>query len=200
MGEYAIRKSDGTEVKIGTCESMYYLRFEDRYKVTAKHGNVDPVKDCTQIRFRLPFPDEDAIEIGQYGNHERGQPLYKPTFNLQGVANGHEEFADASTVSDPGMVQLTHACGLLLNVPCYHGQKLPELGDRVAHWNGKSWFLELYQLRPILVEGVLRVLPVVHCRFCGHAWRYQWADVLDYIPEPMRSRLAVYAESQSQVA
>ncbi len=30
MGEYAKRASDGVEVKIGTCEAMYYLRFEDR--------------------------------------------------------------------------------------------------------------------------------------------------------------------------
>jgi hypothetical protein len=70
------------------------------------------------------------------------------------------------------------------------------MGDRVAHWNGKSWFLELYQLRPAMVDGVLRILPVVHCRFCGEAWRYKWSDVLDYIPEPLRSRLAVYADIQ----
>jgi hypothetical protein len=110
------------------------------------------------------------------------------------------EFADPETISDPGIIQLTHECGLLLNVPCYHGQKLPELGERVAHWNVKTWFLELYQLRPVMVDGVLRVFPVVHCRFCRNAWRYQWADVLDYIPEPLRSRLAVYAENRTQAA
>jgi ferredoxin hydrogenase len=33
MGEYAKRKSDGLEVKIGTCASMYYLRYEQRNEV-----------------------------------------------------------------------------------------------------------------------------------------------------------------------
>ena len=34
MGEYAIRKSDNDCIKIGTCEDMYYLRYEDQDKVT----------------------------------------------------------------------------------------------------------------------------------------------------------------------
>jgi hypothetical protein len=197
MGEYAIRKSDNTEIKIGTLEDMYYLRFEDRDKVTHKPGNVDPVRDACELRFRLPFPDEDNTPIGQYGNHTRGQRLYKPTLDAQGKVTGHEDFTDAETASDAGIIQFSHDCGLLLNVPCYHGAKLPAVGPDVrAFWNGKSHTLELYQLRPVMVDGVLRVFPVVHCRFCGHAWRYKWADVLDYIPEPLRSRLAVYAEIQ----
>ena len=39
MGEYAIRKSDGESIKIGTCEDMYYLRYEDRFKVTPEEGS-----------------------------------------------------------------------------------------------------------------------------------------------------------------
>ncbi len=35
MGEYAKRLSDGTEIKIGTCEEMLYLRFEDRQGLSA---------------------------------------------------------------------------------------------------------------------------------------------------------------------
>ena len=45
MGEYAQRISDGERVKIGTCEDMLYLRFEDRAKVSALAGNVDPNDD-----------------------------------------------------------------------------------------------------------------------------------------------------------
>lgn len=33
MGEYAKRMRDGERVKIGTCENMYYLRFEERHQV-----------------------------------------------------------------------------------------------------------------------------------------------------------------------
>jgi len=66
MGEYA--KFGNSEIKIGTCEDMYYLRFEDRYKVRHLPGNVDPNKDseAAHLRFRLPFPDEDHILPGGY--------------------------------------------------------------------------------------------------------------------------------------
>jgi hypothetical protein len=202
MGEYAIRKSDNTEVKIGTCEDMYYLRFEDRSKVQAIPRNVDPARDveAAQLRFRLPFPDEDGIEIGQYKDHTRGERLYRPVKNALGAIVSYEDFTDPATANDPGTIQLVHKSGLLVNVPCYHGEKLPELGQAKVFWNGKSHSLELYQLRPRMVDGVLRVYPVVHCRFCGHAWRYDWSDVLEWIPEPMRQRLAVYAKGQTQVA
>ena len=52
MGEYAIRKSDRESIKIGTCEDMYYLRYEDQNKVTPD--------ECSGFgyRWRIPFPDE----------------------------------------------------------------------------------------------------------------------------------------------
>ena len=183
MGEYAIRKSDCARIKIGTCEDMLYLRFEDRDKIERDSRSIDANDFSHTIRFRLPFPDEDGLQPGEYKNHERGLRLYRD----------NDDFADASTANDPGTIQLTHKCGLLVNVPCYHGHQLPVLGDAKTFWNGKSWSLELYQLRPILENGAVHVYPVVRCRFCGHVWRYQWADVLEFIPEPMRSRLAIYA-------
>jgi len=76
MGEYAIRKDDNVEVKIGTCEEMFYLRFEDRDKVRKLPGSLDPAKE-TGIYFRLPFPDENDVRIGEYKDHARGCQLYK---------------------------------------------------------------------------------------------------------------------------
>ena len=58
MGEYA--KHKGEEIKIGTCENMYYLRFDQRHKVKALPGNVDPNgADAYALRFRFPWPNED---------------------------------------------------------------------------------------------------------------------------------------------
>jgi hypothetical protein len=37
MGEYATRKSDNEYIKIGTCESMYYLRFDDINQVVYEY-------------------------------------------------------------------------------------------------------------------------------------------------------------------
>jgi hypothetical protein len=64
MGEYAQRKDNGQEVKIGTCEEMYYLRFEDRAKVRGIPNSVDPSREPYNLRFRLPYPDEDGMGPG----------------------------------------------------------------------------------------------------------------------------------------
>jgi hypothetical protein len=193
MGEYAIRKSDGAQIKIGTCEMMYYLRFEDRHKVRALvPNNVDPVLEAPELKFRLPYPDEDAVLPGDYTDYARGYRLWKKT------GMGHcQDFEDPDTVKDPGIIQLTHKSGLLLNVPCYHGHKLPDVATPMtAFWNGKSWSLELAWLRPAeynVVGGKVSVFPVVQCRHCGHLWRYTWYDIWDYIAdEKLRERLQVY--------
>jgi hypothetical protein len=54
MGEYALYK--GQQIKIGTCETMYYLRADQAHLVTPLPGNVDPIKDADEIRFRFPSP------------------------------------------------------------------------------------------------------------------------------------------------
>jgi hypothetical protein len=150
MGEYAIRKSDGAHIKIGTCEDMYYLRYEDRDKVRPLPNNVDPVKYASELRFRLPFPDEDHVKPGDYEDFNRGVRLCCKT------STGY-------------------------NVPCYHGQKLPDLGNARAFWNGKGHSFELTQVRPVDVNGVVKLIPIVHCRHCGKAWRYTWDEVLPYV-------------------
>lgn len=188
MGEYAIRKSDGAEIKIGTCEDMYYLRFSDRHLVSALPGSVD-VNDPEMaglLRYRLPFPDEDNEKPGDYHKHgySRGLRLWRK------VGDSCEDFK-YDEVSEPGNIQLKHECGLLLNVPCYHGAKLPDIPG--AFWNGKSWFLELAQLRAVYQGGELRVFPVVHCRFCRGVWRHDWSEVWEYLQTDMRERLAVYS-------
>ena len=201
MGEYAIRKSDRIEVKIGTCEEMYYLRYEDREKVMPVPNSVNPARDACALRFRLPFPDEDNVPIGQYEPYSRGLRLHRTVKDHMG-REWAEDFKDESTVEDPGTLQLHHKdSGLLLNVPCYHGHKLPDFSAPVkAFWNGKGHSLELASVRPVESDGVLLVKPVVRCRHCGQAWRYEWADIWEYIPDPvMRVRFAPYKDACAEV-
>src|SRR3972149_6581787 len=109
MGEYAIRKSDKQEIKIGTCENMYYLRYEDCDKVKPLPGSE------IGFRFRLPFPDEDEVLPGKYEKYNRGERLFKET----------DQDAEQLEIQgdDTGIIQLSHPCGLLINVPCHHGRK-----------------------------------------------------------------------------
>jgi len=214
MGEYAKRNSDGQEIKIGTCEDMYYIRYEDRFKVSPLPGNVDISSDAAGCRFRLPFPDEDGVLTGEYEKYNRGLRMYRPDpcewckgsgksqFEVDGNCRrchgagtyGHSDFTDPEMLEDPGTIQLHHPSGLLLNVPCYHGMKLPEVtAPMKAFWNGKSWSTELSSLRVLKGEnGFNRVVPVVGCVHCGQKWRYEWADVWDFIEPEMQRRLEKY--------
>jgi hypothetical protein len=193
MGEYAIRKTDGERVKIGTCESMYYLRYDDRNLVRKVENSLDP-SDCENLFWRLPFPDEDNLQPGDYKEYNRGLRLTKPEENppLSRKHNPYqEEFSDPSTIEDPGITQFTNKTGMLLNVKCFHGEKLPKETEEIkAFWNGRSWFYELAHVK----NTEKGLLPVVHCRHCQHLWRYSWDEILPYVQDPeMKKRLEIYA-------
>jgi len=81
----------------------------------------------------------------------------------------------------------------MLNVPCHHGQKLPEVTGAKAFWNGKGYALVLSSIKNTKDEGIK---PVIRCRFCYHAWRFDWADVFPYVQGEMRARLREYAEAE----
>src|SRR3990172_10222248 len=95
MGEYAT--FNGHEVKIGTMEDMYSLRFDQRHQVQALSGNVDPNRDdeAQMLRFRFPWPDEDDIEPGSGKFHDKG---YHRAVAIHGfrapvdVEHGHVQF------------------------------------------------------------------------------------------------------------
>jgi len=81
MGEYI--KYKGHEIKIGTCESIYYASYQKYEKVlqegqlSAVLGNAPPeayAKPDSGYRFRFPFPDEDKLLFGDIGNfgYDRG--------------------------------------------------------------------------------------------------------------------------------
>lgn len=190
MGEFAKRISDGERVKIGTCETMYYLRYEDRRKVEALPGNVDVARDPVGLFFRVPFPDEDDVRVGEYAAYERGLRLSRKVVTLGTQPDSHEDFRDEETAKVPGIMQMRHeASGLLLTVPCYHGVKLPEVvAPMKTFWSGKGHALELAHLKAT-ADGVL---PVVRCRFCGFMWRYQWSDIWEYLQPDMQERMRCY--------
>lgn len=188
MGEYANRKHDNSQIKIGTCEDLYYLRYEDRFCVSPIRGNVDPSTD-TDIRFRLPFPDEDDVLPGEYEDYSRGLRLYRNIKNAKGEVIGIEDF-QVSEDSDAGSIQFTHPSGLLFSVPCHHGAKLPQVEGIRFHWNGKSHSIELVQVK-VISDG--SVVPIIRCRHCGHKWRTTWEEVIPYIhDDELLRRLLVH--------
>jgi hypothetical protein len=149
MGEYA--NYNGSEIKIGTCEDMYYLRADQAHKVTPIAGSVDPIRDAEELRFRFPFPDEDSIEPGQFDDHDRGVRI--PGWNIPEDFEGHS------------IVQFTARQGYNLCVPCPEGpEKIEGLTIHRNGWNGGP---VVRQQR--YVDGNL--VTVVACGACGGAWR-----------------------------
>ena len=173
MGEYAKRKSDGQKVKIGTCEAMYYLRYEDRDK-------IEPTITALNLYWRLPFPDEDNVKIGEYLIHDRGVVLCK----------ADKLFSCPEFAQNPGTIQLRHRLGILLNVACYHGVKLPaETNEVKAFWNGKAPFLYLTSLK----NTAKGIRAVVSCKGCGGAWSFEISEVVDFIQDKeLQARIMAY--------
>ena len=159
MGEYA--KYKGEEIKIGTCEDMYYLRFDQRHDVEHVHGNVNPASDdAMSIRFRFPWPDEDHIEPGgAFENYNRSVAVYVP------MPDG----VDHSTV------QFVAQAGYLISLPCPEGTP-----DARIHRNGFSGAVKLVRQK-LLADG--RLVPILMCGGCGAMWREEEPDKIRAIAD-----------------
>lgn len=110
MGEYA--KYQGEHVKIGTCEDLYYLRFDQAHLVTAEANSLDPMdrEIWPVLRFRFPFPDEDHIGPGgNFEDHDRG--LRIPGWSFPDGFD-FEHYSVQLTAIGPGRP------GYVMSVPC----------------------------------------------------------------------------------
>lgn len=188
MGEYAHRKSDNAYIKIGTCEAMYYLRFDDIDKVRYSDGDLSDVNAGRS--FRIPFPGEDHLMPGA----DDYEPFFSVRLQPYKDSDTGElvEFDAEGTDSHPGAVYLRHDSGLKLRLPCYHGLKLPEAEPGYEpEWFGKDpAFFEFVRVK-LTPNGLL---PLVQCRHCRKLFYSTWADVLPHIQDQqLRDRLTLYA-------
>lgn len=151
MGEYA--KYGRDEIKIGTCEDMYYLRADQRHLVRALPGNVDPKgRDRFAIRFRFPWPDEDGCEPGQFEAYDRSVAIH-------GVR--------APEGIDHYSVQFRAHAGYLVSLPCPESSAPQPVQ---IHRNGFAGAVHLVQQK-MLADG--RTVPVLRCGGCGTMWRVE---------------------------
>ncbi len=148
MGEHA--RYNGEEIKIGTGENMFYLRWDQAHLVQALPRNTDPVRDADEIRFRFPFPDEDNIEPGGFPGPRRGYPVAGVTAPGN-VEHDTVQFAD------------TRRSGYLMEVPCPEG---PGENPFTVHLNGFVAATSLTQQQ--WLHGHLAA--VLMCNGCGITW------------------------------
>lgn len=161
MGEYGIRTYDNKEVKIGTCEMNYYVRWEERNNIKPNMGSE------FGWFWRLPFPDEDNILEGEYGRYNK-------------YARLNNDFVLPQTIQDAGILQLKHECGMLINIYCYHGGKLPHGTDELrTAWNGKA--SQFYALRYIRKKEDELFYATIGCRFCDRMWSLDLEDIVPFV-------------------
>jgi len=154
MGEYANLVGSGGEIKIGTCENMYYLRYDQRRQIWPIRGSLNPADPETQreIRFRFPWPDEDNNAPGDFDD-----PMRKLRVNVT-----HPPEVEHSTIQF-----VARAEGYLVSLPCPEG---PDAETRVNR-NGFAGPAFLTQQR--VWEG--RLVGVLQCT-CGIAYRLPTLD------------------------
>jgi hypothetical protein len=165
MGEYI--KLDGRSYKVGTCESLYYCRFEDlREWIAAGRVERDPSNDEPRAymggayRFRFPFPDEDGPEAERIAAY---QAIYERGVTVTAPA---ELFTDVEHNRLYKLISPRNVAyfGVNVSLPC---PLAPDTGEVKPYPAPSAWHLYIVQQRPF--EGAL--WTVVGCAWCDGLWR-----------------------------
>lgn len=160
MGEYARRKIDGQEVKIGTCNRIYYCRYDQKNEIDY-HYNSD------NLIWRIPNPDEDGTLPGDYNYSLLRDDVIVP-WKLK-LDSSKLKQEDIAILKETGTIQLSDKrMGLLVSIRCPHGLPLKQDANAQFSWgyNGHQNTLHLCGLK-----NTQRELTVVFsCASCGSIW------------------------------
>lgn len=171
MGEYAKRKIDGVDIKIGTCESMYYCRYEQRNDVVYPY-------DTDNFYWRIPTPDEDGTLPGDYNYSLLREDGHIPWKLRLDTSKFSEE--DMSDMKQSGTIQLKEPrMGLLVNIRCPHGFQMEQFKinkEGTVISMGYNWHKDTLYLKGLKNEpSELKVL--VECSACQQMWSFCFNDI-----------------------
>jgi hypothetical protein len=103
MGEYVNFR--GHHVKLGTCEDLYYARYEQIKEAlpfcSKLEGNMEPreyLEPKNGFRYRFPFPDEDNTPMGNFKECHKGFSLPVPNSIISELGISFGQTAVPSTV------------------------------------------------------------------------------------------------------
>jgi hypothetical protein len=173
MGEY-LHKNGGA-VKIGTCENLYYYRYEDFKKERFDEGEAGkaPYLKPNVYRFRFPFPDEDNISPGEYKEHNKGLLFIVPKLINLDIMDHKEIFIRTDTYITEG------APAMGMQIPCPMGEHFPKEIQLFDWQNARNnHIFELVQQKPIINEmGLLKLWTVIRCPYCHEMVRIDAEEV-----------------------
>lgn len=171
MGEYV--EWHGQPWKIGTCESLYYVRYQDYRRMfedneLAYHvGNAQPgsyLEGAYRFRFPFPFPDEDGQAGGIHGwqDFDRGWIVYAPLTWMRGLVAHNDTLANVVGIFGAKLPANVPQPRIRLRCP-QSGEEVPGLGFK----DNGYLYIEIVQQRPY--DGAL--WTVCRCPYCGTRWR-----------------------------
>lgn len=172
MGQYYKGK------KIGTCESMYYMRLQEAQELALQGASDDDgikfeemLKDNT-TRFRFPFPNEDGKSLHDV-SHEIGYNL-----PADGVSVDHGTICVSNSFNGAG-----NSVNIFL--PCPYSQEFNSAGLKMSIGGaGEQFVAVLYQA---MRDG--KEKTIFACARCGEQQRFSDEDV-----EKIRERSREYFE------
>ena len=162
----AIRIADGKEIKIGTCNEMFYCRYDQWNQI-----HYDYMQNG--LLWRIPLPEKDDIKPGDF-QYPLIRTDYKPWHVI--IDESKLELEDKSLMMrNPGSLQMVEKhMGLIASVKCYHGLKLPDSSEEARFfWNGKSSPLYL----SFLENGKDQMFVCVSCRCCRKTWGFSFNEI-----------------------
>ena len=171
MGEYAKRKIDNTEFKIGTCEDMFNCRYDQLGEITYPYMS-------NNLFWRIPTPDEDGTLPGDYNCsllREDGYIPWKLMIDTSKFSND-----DIVDMQKTGTIQLKEPkMGLLVNIRCPHGFpmeqfKINKEGTIISM--GYNRHQDTLYLKGLKNEpSEMKVL--VECSACRHMWSFSFNEI-----------------------
>lgn len=167
MGEYARRKIDGQEVKIGTCNRMYYCRYDQINKINYPYNSDNLI-------WRIPNPDEDGTLPGDYKYSLLREGVIVPWKLKLDTSKLKRE--DAAILKQTGTIQLSDKrMGLLVNMKCPHGLPLEQEGNTQCSlaYNGHQNTLYVCGLKNTPKE----LTVVFTCASCESIWSTSFNDI-----------------------
>lgn len=155
--------------KIGTCESMYYMRLDEAKKLAIMGAaDDDGIKfqsmlEDNETRFRFPFPDEDGCDhiilVGK--NFDKGFDIPAGIIKVD-----HTEICVGSEHRGGG-----HNVNIFL--PCIHSEEFKKTGLRLSSGGaGEQYLTVLFQA---MREG--KEKTIFACPRCGAQQRFDDKDI-----------------------
>jgi hypothetical protein len=169
MGVY-VKINHNDEVKLGTCEDMYYCTYEQGQGIKHNcHGDLSAGDfDSFDIfRWRFPFPDEADIAIGHHKDAFKGFLMYAPLTVM--------EISHTTILMD---IEKNGAPRIRYRIDC---PVRNSLNIEVFRWDhaqaSGNFFFEVVQQKPCIEGGRKELQTVVRCPYCGSLSRLSREEV-----------------------